>query len=91
MGPPGAYHSVLVVALDEYHNYFAGLVLRTVCPDHCRPTTGLRSDDRVLGVQPSNHVVGETADMGEGSSDEEGDEEEPIYDQPDEGDDDFNE
>ena len=49
-----------------------------------------RSDDR--GLAPSaNNVAGEVVEVGEGSSDEEGDEEEPIYDQPDEGDDEFNE
>ena len=30
--------------------------------------------------------AGEAGEVGEGSSDEEGDDEEPIYDQPDEGD-----
>ena len=36
-------------------------------------------------------VVADVGAIEEGSSDEEGDEEEPIYDQPDEGDEDFNE
>lgn len=50
----------------------------------CRP----RSDDRVgVGVQPSTQTVTEVV---EGSSDEEADDEEPIYDEP-EGEDDFNE
>ena len=55
-----------------------------------------RPGDRPLGPQPSGYTVGEVGvevvgDGGEGSSDEEGDDEEPIYDQPDEGDDEFNE
>ena len=35
--------------------------------------------------------LGALEEVGEGSSDEEGDDEEPIYDQPDDGDEDFNE
>lgn len=62
----------------------------------CRP----RADDRMPSGPASNNYVGvgemmEPGEMGEvvgeGSSDEDGDEEEPIYDQPDEGDEDFNE
>ena len=51
-----------------------------------------RYEDRVLGggaVVPdvgTGEEAGEAGEVGEGSSDEEGDDEEPIYDQPDEGD-----
>jgi hypothetical protein len=48
-------------------------------------------NDRVPGGGVVVADVGAIEEVGEGSSDEEGDDEEPIYDQPDEGDEDFNE
>ena len=56
-----------------------------------------RTDERGVNVPAGNSVTIESGEVGEvggeGSSDEdpEGDDEEPIYDQPDEGDEDFNE
>ena len=47
-----------------------------------------RYDDRVSG---GGVVVADVGAVEEGSSDEEEEEVEPIYDQPDEGDDEFNE
>lgn len=48
-----------------------------------------RSDDHGgYVVHPSAQPMAELAEMGEGSSEEEGDDDEPIYDQP-EGDDEF--
>ena len=62
--------------------YFSYSYYNIVCFHYRR-----RSDDRGLaGAPPVNHTAGEVVETGEGSSDEEGDEEEPIYDQPDEGD-----
>ena len=62
----------------------SSVALMYVCVYNHRP----KYNDRVPG---GGMVVADVGAIEEGSSDEEGDEEEPIYDQPDEGDEDFNE
>lgn len=68
--------------VHETMSYVSPLVL---CD--CRP----RYDDRVPGGGVVIADVGAVEEVGEGSSDEEEEEVEPIYDQPDEGDEEFNE